>query len=104
MKILLPTQYDSVANAVCGHLDVTRDEIESDLQTIRIATARRLTWYLLKTLTGCNLSEIARHTGNVPSAISIGVSGICDLIATDAKFAQAVSVIESRCKLILEAK
>jgi len=104
MRILLPGQYDAVANVVCGYFDVKPGELKSRLRTQRVSTARRVIWYLLKTVCDTCLSEISRHTGNVPSAISLGVIRVCDLISVDREFAQTISLLESRCRILFEVK
>jgi chromosomal replication initiation ATPase DnaA len=102
MKILLPNQYESVANVVCGHFAVSRKELKSKLRTDRIATTRHVIWYLLKTIACPNMSEIARCSESDPGAIRHGITRAADLISVDSDFAMTVAMLEGRCRILLE--
>lgn len=104
MKILLPQQYQAVTNVVCGHFEVTAKELNSKLRTNRIAQTRHVIWYLLRAFGFDNNSEIARVAGKDHGTVRFGIMRCCDLITVDPEFARTVSFLESRCKLLLEAK
>ena len=89
---------------VCGYFDVKPGEIASRDRTERVARARQIIWYLIKILLCTNKSEIARVAEKSFGAIHLGIIRVADLISVDRDFAQTISLLESRCRILLEAK
>lgn len=102
MKLVLPNQYESVAQVVCAHFAITEEELKSRLRTERIATVRHIIWYLLKGFDFTNMSDLARFCNRDHGTVRGGILHVADLISVDRDFAQTISFLEARCRILLE--
>lgn len=103
MKLLLPADKKTVTDVVCGHFNLSLKEFQSRSKKRDVVEARYIAWYVLTTVRGTSFSGLARGFDWHEDSIRYGLRTIAKWLPVDAKLAATVAVIESRCKILLEA-
>lgn len=104
MKVLLPTDRDTICQVVTAHFGIEVADLQR--QTIRhsISKPRQIVFYLIHRLTGATFTNIAPSFGVSLHGVRYGILAIAEEISVDRKMGATVTFLEDRCKLLLEAK
>ena len=104
MRTLLPKDLETVSLTVCAHFDLKPSELRKETRDQRIVKPRQLAWYLLYNRCGASLTGIAEAFDKDFGTVRHGLKAVRNRAMTDAQFAAALYALDSRCKILLEAK